>query len=470
MMTTNKLCLLALCATLVSTEAMVVPGTAVAAQTCEGDCNSDRSVAVDEIILGVRIALGDAPIGDCQAMDGDGDGAVTVNELLAAVTEALQGCGGSFDVATLAASTRLATEPILRLFDFQARVGTPGGVAGRSSVSGCQQFDCFASGHVTGTEEDCCLGTQFTQVFSNCMFDDDFGRIVSLNGAFALDSDSVDVCTGAIPVGASFTAFLSNFTHDVFFPDGGFSRTFQEINETFEVAPGGCTVSQPNPFGFDIRGDGRRSIDGKLQQFQSDGFGNVLVNTESDVQALEIGVGSRQAADGCRASAALTGSVSTADFRSGALFGTDFADFHVVQAPQADTLLLVFNGTVDTDCLGAVTLSTVEPLRVPPGDTCFSAGRLEAQFEAGTVSATYAEGGLELDFGADGNVDQHFAACTDVPPDPCRTKVVGLCGACTLVGQCQTGLSCFPCSRNCSGNTGRCSLADTFATCEDGVF
>lgn len=468
-MTTNKLCLLTLCATLVSTGAMLVPGAA-AAQTCEGDCNGDRSVTVDEIILGVGIVLGDASIRDCQAMDGDSDGAVTVNELLTAVTQALQGCGGTFDEAALAASTRVATEPILRLFDFQAHVGASRGVAGHSSVSGCQQFDCIASGHVTGTEEDCCLGTQFTRIFSDCEFDDDLGMVVDLNGAFVLDSDNIDVCTGKIPAGASFTASLTSFTHDVFFPDGGFSRTFQELTETFTAAPGGCTVSQPDPFGFGIRGDGRRSIDGELQQFQSDGFGHVLVDSESDIHGLEIGFGSMQEADGCRAAAALNGSLTSADFRVGTLFSTVFTDFHIVQAPQAGALLLGFNGTVDTDCLGPVTLSTIEPLRITPGDTCFSAGRLEAQLEAGRVSATYVASGLDLDFGADGNVDRHFAACTDVPPDPCRTKLVGLCGACTAADQCQMGLSCFPCSRNCPGNTRRCSLGDTFATCEDGVF
>jgi hypothetical protein len=75
------------------TDATVAAAPA-AAQTCNGDCNDDHSVAIDEIILGVRMALGDAPIGDCRAMDGDGNGAVTVNELIAAITRALQGCGG----------------------------------------------------------------------------------------------------------------------------------------------------------------------------------------------------------------------------------------------------------------------------------------------------------------------------------------------------------------------------------------
>jgi hypothetical protein len=370
----------------------------------------------------------------------------------------------------LAASARVATEPLFRLFDFQARVGTPGGVAGRSIVPGCQQFDCIASGQVTGIEEDCCFDGQFTQAFEHCGFEDDLGRFVSLTGTFVLLSDNLAVCTGAIPVGGNFTASLSSFTHDVFFPDGSFSRIFQEVNETFEVTTGGCTVRQPEQLGFGIRGDGRRFIDGELQQFQTDAFGNVLVDSETDVHALEIVVGSTGQPDACTVTAALNGSVTSADFLAGTQFSTAFTDFDVVQPPQAGALLLGLNGTLGTDCLGEVTLSTVEPLQVAPGATCFTAGRLNAQAAGGTVSVTYGESGLDLDFGADGSAEQHFATCTDVPVDECTTSVVGLCGACTAASQCQGGLSCFPCSRDCSGDTARCSLADTFVTCEDGVF
>jgi hypothetical protein len=379
------------------------------------------------------------------------------------------------DEAALAASARVATDPIFRLFDLQASVGTAASVAGRAraaaggaaGVSGCQQLDC----PLFGTQEVCCSDTQFSQFFDGCTFDGDLGSVVSLAGSFDLISDTAGVCTGAIPVGTSFTVSLSNFTDDVSFPDGSFSSTFQELSETFDVAPGGCTVSQPDQFGFGIRGDGRQSINGKLQQFQSNGFGNILVDIESDAPLLQIEAGSTQEPDGCTVAAALRGSMTNADFRAGTQFTTDFTDFHAVQVPQAGALSLGLNGIVGTDCLGDVTLSTVEPVRVASGDTCFTAGRLEMQLGDGTASVTYTESaGLDLDFGADGSIDQHFAGCTDVPTDTCSTKLVGLCGACTALNQCQVGLGCLPCSRNCSGNTSRCTLAETFVTCEDGVF
>ena len=62
------------------------------AQQCVGDCNGDGMVAINELITGVNIALGSAPVSSCPAIDANGDGEVTINELIAAVNNALGGC------------------------------------------------------------------------------------------------------------------------------------------------------------------------------------------------------------------------------------------------------------------------------------------------------------------------------------------------------------------------------------------
>jgi subtilisin family serine protease len=54
-----------------------------------GDCNGDGRVTIDELVAGVRIALGAAPLATCAALDGDADGAITIAELIAAVGLAL---------------------------------------------------------------------------------------------------------------------------------------------------------------------------------------------------------------------------------------------------------------------------------------------------------------------------------------------------------------------------------------------
>lgn len=69
-------------------------GVAVATPgPCVGDCNGGGDVTVDELILCVNIALGNATVDACRNCDSRGDGVVTVDELVSAVNAALNGCG-----------------------------------------------------------------------------------------------------------------------------------------------------------------------------------------------------------------------------------------------------------------------------------------------------------------------------------------------------------------------------------------
>jgi hypothetical protein len=72
--------------------ALMVTAASPAIATCGGDCNVDGSVTVDEIVLGVNIALGSGVVDACQAMDANQDSQVTVDEIVTAVNNALSGC------------------------------------------------------------------------------------------------------------------------------------------------------------------------------------------------------------------------------------------------------------------------------------------------------------------------------------------------------------------------------------------
>lgn len=67
-------------------------GGQAAAVVCVADCNDDGAVRINELVAAVNIALGGA-LSACPGADANGDGQVTINELVSAVSDALYGCG-----------------------------------------------------------------------------------------------------------------------------------------------------------------------------------------------------------------------------------------------------------------------------------------------------------------------------------------------------------------------------------------
>ncbi len=59
---------------------------------CVGDCGGDGEVTINELLVMVNVALGNAAVLACTVGDADGDGEIAVNEIIAAVNVALSGC------------------------------------------------------------------------------------------------------------------------------------------------------------------------------------------------------------------------------------------------------------------------------------------------------------------------------------------------------------------------------------------
>jgi hypothetical protein len=70
----------------------LVAGAPVRALPCVGDCNGNGEVTVNELIVGVNISLETAAVTACPSFDTNGSGSVTVNELIQSVNAALEGC------------------------------------------------------------------------------------------------------------------------------------------------------------------------------------------------------------------------------------------------------------------------------------------------------------------------------------------------------------------------------------------
>ncbi len=71
---------------------LLLAATAGPAAAACPDCDGDGTVAINELVTGIGIALGSAPLAACPVMDSGGDGAVSIAELIDAINAALGGC------------------------------------------------------------------------------------------------------------------------------------------------------------------------------------------------------------------------------------------------------------------------------------------------------------------------------------------------------------------------------------------
>lgn len=68
---------------------------AAADSECIGDCDRSGAVNVDELMVGVKIELGEEAVAVCDVFDEDGSGTVSVGEVARALRFALVGCPSS---------------------------------------------------------------------------------------------------------------------------------------------------------------------------------------------------------------------------------------------------------------------------------------------------------------------------------------------------------------------------------------
>jgi YVTN family beta-propeller protein len=69
--------------------------TATPGAICAGDCDDSGEVSVSELVSGVRIALGALALEACTPLDGNAGGRITIDELVLAARNAMEGCGTS---------------------------------------------------------------------------------------------------------------------------------------------------------------------------------------------------------------------------------------------------------------------------------------------------------------------------------------------------------------------------------------
>ena len=97
-------------AMLAGTLCAALPSAGAAAQ-CVGDCDGNNAVEINDLILGVNIALRTQPVTACPAFDCQSSGTVPINCLVQGVNNALNGCSPVPTVTETVTSTVTSAPP-----------------------------------------------------------------------------------------------------------------------------------------------------------------------------------------------------------------------------------------------------------------------------------------------------------------------------------------------------------------------
>lgn len=470
----------------------------VEAQSCLGDCDSSGSVTVDELLVGLNIALGADQVGECTAFEGTTDGAVTVEDLVRGVRNALQGCPSARAVK---ASSSVALSSIF-VMDFGSLTTT--GAAGAqlalanspaqtTGIGGAAGLGCYTIlCPFGGTEVRCCDALSgLTFDWLGCVLADG----TEVNGSYSVESDEVDPCLFTLPLEGSAALapppgiqFFITFTgYSAASGDflGNFTAFVADFSEEFLPFGAECHLIAPDeplldPLGFAVRGDGSRYLQGALRMVSGNGPSilqdiSTTFGTSSSEVSVDVLIGDFSA-ESCLVDTQLDGSLSTTNLLTGREFTESYQGFIVTERGDIDgSVLIELDGTSTTDCLGPVEVSTPAPLKIFADRPCPVGGQLQVGFveQQSTSTVTYTRsGGIALDFGSDGRIDETRSSCIDLSAGECSApQMQGVCKACSGPADCDSGLTCAACVFcEISAPEARCAPPQDFAVCDDGVF
>jgi hypothetical protein len=105
-----------------------------------GDCNRDLVVTVDEVLLGVNLALGRRHLSACPRFDGNGNGRVGIEELVSAVRSAMDPRYRNAEESLLYTSLSYA-DPAVVHFDPPRSIGGARAIAVERTLTYCGLYD-----------------------------------------------------------------------------------------------------------------------------------------------------------------------------------------------------------------------------------------------------------------------------------------------------------------------------------------
>ena len=389
------------------------------ASPCAGDCNVNATVAINELVTCVNIALETAAHGTCTSCDQNDDGQVKVNELIAAVNFALGSCDQPFAEASsgVADGVREVGTDTIEIIDF-GYVGNVGSAATTAGAGpGAVDFDtCFCPGGGT-LQGVSCTATDNASEFSATLVDCVAGD-TTRDGTLTLHVNDPNFCTTCvIPVSvAAQQVYADGFTSSV--EQVGAFTVVDELTESFRLSAAGSCL----PPGSLLANNRDSTFSGKMRVGPAAGPHALI-----DFLAYRTQVATTLDDRGfCRITSIQDGTFRVDDQINQRIFTQTAHNLVTTDTLLADgparevTLNTPDGGSLDVDCLGGPTQLITDPddpLVYPSLGACATSGSLETRLLNGSVRTCirYSPAGVALDFECDGgDPDATFASCREL--------------------------------------------------------
>jgi hypothetical protein len=406
---------------------------------CVGDCGHDGVVGVDDLVLGVQIALGRLPLSACPEFDVLPDGRVTIDELTQSIKAARDGCTpagvtptapppGSFtptatptfqpptpvpdapSVARRAAGTiqtasqmLLTLPPLLSLFFVSADgAGADGAGAGPgvtvpclnggTLTIGCVQIP-FRNGKPT-----------YTLTADRCLTD--LGDLTALldGSATVIDETAGHRCLVDRPTSASVTIPALSIE---------MVSAASTTTTTLTAVEGTIALSGSDPTCTYDRIDAR--LTGTAHTVTETPDGTPLTTTEAAFDHTGLVLIVHAFADQCIANAyALTVNGRATFTTDGQTLAATYTDFRLEVADATAEAQIDISGSLASECFGrTVRFNPEEPLRVPGAGECPLSGAVRIDADGAHLIEFEAVGLVHINYGNDQTRDETFPTCAD---------------------------------------------------------
>jgi len=397
------------------------------AQRGTGDCNADDLVTIDEILLGINIALGNLTISECPNFDGNGDNHVTIDEILTVVNYALNGLPPPSGVAETVAGRAVLVANGMSAFP-SVITALVSGLKYGSSAGALTVGDWAGPNEAAATAGDCPAGGNATRTCSSS------GGKPTTNMTF--NACQVTTPSGTVTVDGTVTATASSGScPDFLFPPWAatinVTATFRDRSSATLLVVTANLSGTVNPqldfFGSCKVSGAGLTLSGTLAtQFTSGGSVSVALQNTSVWVAIDtfnpqcVPVNYSMTFNGPVQIASTSGSGAAAT--ASEPLDVIFSVFVVRQNASTSPTQTWMDGGVSSPCFGGgVTLQTTAPLTQTVGQACPNSGTVRITSPPGQPQILYLPGGLVgLDTNLDGSSEQTLGSCFDALSPICR--------------------------------------------------